>query len=132
MIKGIQGAPALTFRFVVVVICLITSFPLPSTRANPPARPVNDDYTNAISLPDLMMGQPITYSSVGATRESSEPDGADRVPNLPAVWWKWKPSIDNRYATFHAGRGRMAIFREYTFSPVPLPWVYIDASGDSE
>lgn len=85
----IKGAASLTFRFVVVCVSILLL--CPPTVANPPARPVNDDYTNAISLPGLMMGQPITYSSVGATREPSEPDGGDRVPNLPAVWWKWKP-----------------------------------------
>lgn len=126
----IKGAASLTFRFVVVCVSILLL--CPPTVANPPARPVNDDYTNAISLPGLMMGQPITYSSVGATREPSEPDGGDRVPNLPAVWWKWKPSIDSRYATFHAGRGRMAIFRALSFSPVPQPWVYVDASNGSE
>jgi hypothetical protein len=76
------------------------------SNAQMPIRPSNDEVASAIELPRLMLGQPQTYSSVGATRDLSEPSGNGLIPDDAAVWWRWRPT-NVTLVSLHAGRGKI-------------------------
>lgn len=84
-----------------------------------PFRPQNDDFSHAIELPDLMLGQVQQYSTVNFTREDAEPAHFGATPPAASIWWKWTPT-HSALTTLHFRSGGFAIYKGSSLSDLQL------------
>ncbi|MBX7157879.1 MAG: hypothetical protein K1X66_05790 [Verrucomicrobiae bacterium] len=75
-------------------------------------RPINDDFANAqpLSGPTLTTNA----TTLGASKESSEPQLQPTAPGSASIWWQWSPPTNGSYVVSTEGTGFDSLLGVYT------------------
>lgn len=82
------------------------------------ARPANNDFANATVLALTNNSAVVTGSSVGATKEPSEPNHAPNETGGASVWWRWTATVGGSLVVTTSGSNFDTLLGAYTGTAV--------------